>query len=91
MKVDVWRAFFTDYRKLDVGTLYHKDGGPQGYSNMASDFEVVNKMHLDMANEKIKELTETLKSIKNNIGFGGRENLLAAMEKIKGALGEHSQ
>src|ERR1700690_3990909 len=56
MKVDVWRAFFNDYRNLKVGILYAKGDGPQGYSNMASDFEVVNKMHLDMAIEALKTI-----------------------------------
>ncbi len=61
MKIDVWRAFFNDYRNLKVGLLYAKGEGPDGYTNMASDFEVVNKMHLDMLNEKVNTLFDSIK------------------------------
>lgn len=60
MKIDVWRAIFSNYQDLSIGTLYHKDKGPTSYSNMTADFEVVNKIHLDMAMRRIEKLKESM-------------------------------
>lgn len=66
-KIDVWRAFFNDYRDLSKGLLLKVGSEPSGYSNMASDFEVINKLHLDLANEKIDQLQSENTHLKEQI------------------------
>lgn len=61
IKVDEWVAFFGDYRDLSTGLLYQKGKEPQAFLNIASVFEVVNKMHLDMALRDIAALETALK------------------------------
>jgi hypothetical protein len=65
--VQIWRAFFSDYRDLKQGILFELGQGPEGYSNMCSDFEVVNKHHLDLANEEIKTLRSQLEVAKEKL------------------------
>lgn len=66
-KIEVWRAFFNDYRDLSKGLLLKVGSEPYIYSNMASDFEVINKLHLDLANEKIEQLQSENTHLKEQI------------------------
>lgn len=63
-RVDEWVAFFGDYRDLTTGLLYQKGKEPQAFLNIASVFEVVNKMHLDIALRDIERLEARIQKLR---------------------------
>lgn len=82
-EIEVWRAFFNDYRDLSKGLLLKVGSEPYIYSNMASDFEVINKLHLDLANEKITQLQSENTHLKEQIRIAEKE-INRANERMNG-------